>query len=278
MTITLLLTFSIFWLNFYASLGGFRRLSTKLPIRRKLFNNSSCSGSFELHFPAHFLHFHFHFHFPFPFQFLSFGFRPATDLVQLSNCCCCCFILFSTSVRWAVPTPVSLAEKKNENKNKKIQAGNALWTRKRERSSETNQFYDKAPFFSLFLALPKNIPNLNNKYLGRSGGGVCAKGISTFIAQDPGYLLSAGLDTLTYFFFLFFFILFPSDIKLCLQRNAIKSHLKLLLLLLHGPFPPTPSPGHRFSHAYRKGRRPSPQTPTPPQAHSFGSTFALNNI
>lgn len=78
--------------------------------------------------------------------------------------------------------------------------------RKSERA--TNQFYDKATPVPHFLA---SFRNSEFKYQiftvmgisSRGGAWWGKKGISTFIAQDPGYLLSASSDTLHRIYFLF---------------------------------------------------------------------------
>lgn len=127
------------------------RLSTKLPIRRKLFNNSSCSGDLNFYAP-------FHCHLKFPFPATSFCFRPASDLVQLSNFCCCFFIFyiytFPLFCYFASLSRSNTCQPRKSSKKKKSALNLKNGRRKSERA--TNQFYDKATPVPHFLASFRN--------------------------------------------------------------------------------------------------------------------------
>lgn len=138
------------------------RLSTKLPIRRKLFNNSSCSGDLNFYAP-----FHCHLKFPFPCNIvlLSSSQWPRSIeqflllLFLLYIYICIYFLFFATSLRWADPTPVSLEKVAKKKK--------ALWTWKMEEESQKGRpinFMTKLRPFHTFW-LHSEIPNLNIKYL-----------------------------------------------------------------------------------------------------------------
>lgn len=88
----------------------------------------------------------------------SFCFRPASDLVQLSNCCCCCFIFYIYTFPlfgyFASLSRSNTCQPRKSSRKKKCALNLKNGRRKPERA--TNQFYDKASPVPHFLASFRN--------------------------------------------------------------------------------------------------------------------------
>lgn len=122
----------------------------------------------------------------------SFCFRPASDLVQLSNCCCCCFIFYI----YTFPLFgyfASLSRSNTCQPRKSSRKKNALWTWKMEEESQKGRpinFMTKLRPFHTFW-LHSEIPNLNIKYLqlwvsaAEEGGGGAKKEYQLLLPRTP---------------------------------------------------------------------------------------------
>lgn len=138
------------------------RLSTKLPIRRKLFNNSSCSGDLNFYAP-----FHCHLKFPFPCNIVllsSSQWPRSIDQFLL--------LLFFIVYIYMYIFPLfcyfaSLSRSNTCQPRKSSRKKNALWTWQMEEESQKGRpinFMTKLRPFHTFW-LHSEIPNLNIKYL-----------------------------------------------------------------------------------------------------------------
>lgn len=129
------------------------RLSTKLPIRRKLFNNSSCSGDLNFYAP-----FHCHLKFPFPCNiFLLSSSQWPRSIEQFLLLLFFLYIyiyIFPLFGYFASLSRSNTCQPRKSSRKKKCALNLKNGRRKPERA--TNQFYDKASPVPHFLASFRN--------------------------------------------------------------------------------------------------------------------------